>query len=485
MSINSRLRLLSPPGPSVRSGTSGEKRPTRPRSRSRSKSPEQPFQPPKKHANVSDEGSKSLTLAKYVKVLPKPNYRCAWENEEKLKTWIAPSKKGSQFAYCKFCNCDLKAKHSDLVDHASVSKHIKAVRNAQCQPTVSAVMQQRASQDTRKQAVCMAELTHAFMTAEHNIAFNASTHLSDLYSRMFPDSKIAKEFKSKRSKTAALIRQVLGPHYHNHIVTLLRSNYFSLMFDESTDQGVQTHAACLVKMWNEQQDEVCEFFLVMERVKSGKAVDLFNLLDTVLSEHGVSWNKCLGWNSDNCNTMMGARNSVTSRIKQKQSNIFLQGCISHLSALIACKAANHIPTVVERLLMDIYSYFHQSSKRLQEYESFQHFTNTEPHKLLKLSQTRWLSLEQCVLRLLEQWPALTSYFNSIPENAKVRSIKAGLTPINKAYFLLTQHGLKEINKLNILFQSEKPLVHVVHRESLNLYRGLLGNVLEVNHIYYF
>lgn len=275
------------------------------------------------------------------------------------------------------------------------NKHLKAAKQVKSQPTVSAVVLARANTESRKQAVHKAELIHSFHTAEHNIAFNASTHTSDLYSHLFSDSKIAKEFKCKRSKTGALIRQVLGPHYQEMVVNLIKSNYFSLMFDESTDQGVVTHAACLVKIWD-VNNQMCDYYLVMERVKSGKAVDLFELLDKVLSEHGVSWKYCLGWNSDNCNAMFGQRNSVTSRIKQKQPNVFLQGCLCHLAALIASKASKHFPKVVEQLLMDVHAYFCQSSKRLLEYESFQVFTNTEPHKLLKLGQTRWLSLQQCV-----------------------------------------------------------------------------------------
>ena len=86
------------------------------------------------------------------------------------------------------------------------------------------------------------------MIAEHNFAFNASTHMSQLYSHMFRDSKVAKAFQCRQSKTGALIRQVLGPHFHNKVVNMLKGGYFSLMFDETMDQGVNTHGACLVKI---------------------------------------------------------------------------------------------------------------------------------------------------------------------------------------------------------------------------------------------
>ena len=72
-------------------------------------------------------------------------------------------------------------------------------------------------------------------------------------------------------------------------------------------------------------------------------------------------------------------------------------CLCHSAHLCASHACEKLPRAVEDFVRDIYSHFCHSAKRLAEYERFQHFTNTEPHKLLKCSQTRWLSLEQCVV----------------------------------------------------------------------------------------
>ena len=68
-----------------------------------------------------------------------------------------------------------------------------------------------------------------------------------------------------------------------------------------------------------------------------------------------------------------------------------------------------LPRAIEDLIRDIYSHFAHSAKRLSEYKKFQHFAETEPHKILKPAQTRWLSLEQCIQRVLEQWSALELY----------------------------------------------------------------------------
>ena len=44
-----------------------------------------------------------------------------------------------------------------------------------------------------------AEMRMAAFLSEHNLSFNLMDHFSDLISKMCPDSKIAGQFKSKRT----------------------------------------------------------------------------------------------------------------------------------------------------------------------------------------------------------------------------------------------------------------------------------------------
>ena len=68
----------------------------------------------------------------------------------------------------------------------------------------------------------------------------------------------------------------------------------------------------------------------------------------------------------------------------------------------------------------------------------------EAHKILKKVDTRWLSLQTCVNRILEQYQPLLSYFDSIEsasicdERAKVKAKKIRdqlKMPITKGYLL--------------------------------------------------
>ena len=87
-------------------------------------------------------------------------------------------------------------------------------------------------------------------------------------------------------------------------------------------------------------------------------------------------------------------------------------CLASLHTFVHHMHAEKLPQAIEDLIRDIYSHFAHSAKRLSEYN--QHFAETEPHKILKTAQTRWLSLEQCIQRALEQWSALELYFEQVP-----------------------------------------------------------------------
>ena len=52
---------------------------------------------------------------------------------------------------------------------------------------------------------------------------------------MFPDSEIAKEFAFGHSKTAAIIKEALAPHYLSKTLHDM-SKVFSVMMDESNDK---------------------------------------------------------------------------------------------------------------------------------------------------------------------------------------------------------------------------------------------------------
>ena len=65
--------------------------------------------------------------------------------------------------------------------------------------------------------------------------------------------------------------------------------------------------------------------------------------------------------------MVGAHNSVLSRLCEQQPNVFSLGCLCHLAALCATAAIKKFPVSVADFLIDIFYHFKHSSKRWSEF----------------------------------------------------------------------------------------------------------------------
>ena len=64
----------------------------------------------------------------------------------------------------------------------------------------------------------------------HNIPFQASDHATKLFRRMFPDSEVAQKFSCGQTKTTAIIKEALAPHYLEEALSLT-SKFFSVLME--------------------------------------------------------------------------------------------------------------------------------------------------------------------------------------------------------------------------------------------------------------
>ena len=309
-------------------------------------------------------------------------------------------------------------------------------------------------------------------------------HLPGVIVHAFPDNKVAKEVKCARTKSTAIVKHALAPAVHKAMITnVLASPAFSLMMDESTDRGEKKREGTLIRYFDESTLQVTTGFLGLQDVAQANAANLFECLDFQLREDGLTYEKLIGWNSDGASVMLGVRNSVVSRLKEKQPNLYVLHCVCHISHLMVSDVVKCIPSDVIDLTGNLFWWFHHSAKRVDELRSFQEWLEVEAHKILKKVDTRWLSLEACVNRILEQYTPLESYFDSMENSRlsdeksrkKMKALRDQLKkPITKAYLLFLSNILSSVNKFNLLFQSSSPNIHRLVKEMNQLLLGILN-----------
>lgn len=124
----------------------------------------------------------------------------------------------------------------------------------------------------------------------------------------------------------------------------------------------------------------------------GSAKGIYSKMKEVFNKMNIPMNNIIAYSSGTTNFTFGQYNLVVQLLKSEFNYVQAAKCSCHLIHLVASYAASKLP------------------KSDRTSTDFQAFFDTEPLKLLSSAQTRWLSLQECVNRILEQYIALKKYF---------------------------------------------------------------------------
>nr|XP_033935271.1 uncharacterized protein LOC117443399 [Pseudochaenichthys georgianus] len=93
---------------------------------------------------------------------------------------------------------------------------------------------------------------------------------------------------------------------------------------------------------------------------------------------------------------------------------------------------------------------------------------------------RWLSLERCLTRTLQQYEPLASYFKSSDEKQPWfrRLLEAFSNPMTEVYLLFYQATLPVFSTFSLLLQREKSSIFLLHDEIRSFIRKLLSKFLK-------
>ncbi|GAA6077908.1 zinc finger MYM-type protein 6-like [Tachysurus ichikawai] len=344
------------------------------------------------------EGSKSKKKRVYAPQKFLTKYQDQWP-------CLRPSKLPNH-AFCTVCNYDFDVSHQGATDcrrHVEGKKHFKKVAATDSVPRLNSFFLQ--SQDLR---TIRAETFYTTHLAEHNIPLAVADHAGPLFRKMFPDSEIAKQYGCGRTKTTFMLT-TLASHDDQCLTDLMKRSAFSLATDGSTDMDDIKMYPIVVRIFDASVGRVVVMLLKISESRESAGRAIFDLLDGELKQRGTPWSNCISFAADNAAVMQGFGKGVAAFLKAQHPHICLMGCPWHLIHLAAERASRELCVNVEDFLVTIYYYLDKSSKRKSNLHDVQVMCIL---KILKMASTRWLSLGQCVNRLLQQWDALTVFFEN-------------------------------------------------------------------------
>lgn len=139
--------------------------------------------------------------------------KCLFSDELQLKypAFKKVDRDGSA-AYCKTCDCNFSVANKgryDIEQHMNSEKHKKRSACVQSSSRISDFM--IAVKSSEQDKVSAAEVTLAFHTAVHHHSFNSVNCTHTLQKTIYPDSTIGKKIACARTKTVAIIVNVIAP----------------------------------------------------------------------------------------------------------------------------------------------------------------------------------------------------------------------------------------------------------------------------------
>ena len=271
--------------------------------------------------------------------------------------------------------------------------------------------------------------------------------------------------------------------------------------------------AIVVQYWNERKQDLSVGLLELLQCTDATAEGLSKKVLEVLKQSGIDPKQMVGFCADTCNVMFGRNKSVSTILKKANPNLVTVKCSCHSIHLCSSRAADQLPVQLEDLVHLVFNHFSSSPKRRAEYEDFQDMFDVKKHIILSPGQTRWLSLEYSVLRLLEQYNALVAYFTleAFEEQQKemakrkktmpIETENSGTAPpapilqtsctfillllkdpLTKPYLEFLAYALKKFNICNKTFQAEIPLFHDQQRMLLKTVVDFSANFMDACYV---
>lgn len=394
--------------------------------------------------NMSEKKDKSYTR----------KFRKEWLSDERVKDWLLEVPGDPSIARCKYCQCNLNVRLSDLLDHGRTKKHLKA-----SEPFSTSRQSKLQFIPVKHTYECAAAEAALSLFVINHCSIRSVDHLSDLTRRFFKGADHASLLRLHRTKCSGLIRNILFQHFKSELQSDIDSGHFSLLIDESTDISVIKLLAVCIVYYSKQQHTIVSTFLGIVELEQGNADCIVSAIKSLLSDYGLDIKQMRGVGTDNASVMVGINNGVYQKLKQEVSNLVLIPCVCHSVQLAVSSAAEMLPRNVEFLISETYSWFSKSSSRQTTYRVLFQAINdgADPLKIVQQSNTRWLSIEVAVNRILNQWLELETHFETsrFQNKCYTAELLYGMycDVINKLYLVFLKPYLEECQKVNKSFQS--------------------------------
>lgn len=229
----------------------------------------------------------------------------------------------------------------------------------------------------------------------------------DIVSVMIGDSA-AKEIKNVPLSNNTISRRIhdIADDINEQIVEKL-SGLFAIQLDEATDSSNDAQLICYVRYMEETN--VCEDLLFCKKItETGKACDLFTIIDSYMVENKIQWENCVGVCTDGARAMSGQYGGLQALIKTKAPNAKWTHCIIHREALAAKNISPELNFVMETVIK-VVNFIKTRPVKARFFQKLCEDLGAVHTSLLYYCNSRWLSRGDVLSRVYELRNELHEY----------------------------------------------------------------------------
>ena len=440
----------------------------------------------------------------------KSSFQDEWLSNEVYKKWVKKVTDDKHKAYCKVCMksfsvSGLGVKALEIYSKGKIHMQ-KCPSNQQQlqfqldksdepadssgnkdQSTPTCIKQTTAQSCFIKQNAIKAEIMWALEVIMSNYSYRSCASKSELFSVMFNDSDIAKDFSLGKTKLSYNICYGIAPHFRGMLIDCLKEvPFYSLSFDESYNNALKKGQMDLhVRYWEDAKNIVVTRYLDSSFMGKSSAQDVYTHFKSCAKS--LEDAKYLQISSDGPNVNLAfleiLKDSRTeSDCDKKLINIGTCGLHTMHNAFKHCEKASTWD--VKKLLSAMYKIFHESPSCRADYEKLTSALPTDYP--LKFSSHRWAENENVAKKAYNVLPKLlevVDFWKSLPKSKQPGQGKAGanksydtlllkrndpLVPVKLRFF---EETAKIINAFLVQFQTQSPMVPFLVDCLENIVRG--------------
>ncbi|XP_051238135.1 uncharacterized protein LOC127353140 [Dicentrarchus labrax] len=194
-------------------------------------------------------------------------FNISWLSKDRYKLWLETEQENDQHARCKLCKKSFDVSNmgeAALTSHAKGTKHIQHEKTARDGLPIQAFFNSTKTTArpasgpgsvsnmsvvaTAKQSTlnvipaptATAASAAEILWADSHYSYNSCSNVGGLFSRMFPDSEIARQFRCGSTKAAYLNTFGVAPYFKSLLVReISRQIGYVMLFDESLNHELQ------------------------------------------------------------------------------------------------------------------------------------------------------------------------------------------------------------------------------------------------------